>query len=584
MDIRECKERILSNDYADGVIDFPIGRLLREGDDVCYIPVDESFSVAYLNRNMAPDLEQSTFQYQYVPKLYGLMQTEGEAGVGQQIFDPSALVSSGIRQIQGPPLNLRGQGVVLAFIDTGIEYTNAAFRDENGESRILAIWDQTDQSGNPPRGLYFGSEYTREKINEALRSDRPMEQVPVSDVLRHGTVMAGIAAGSSVGGGSIYQGAAPEADIVVVKLKEAKQYLRDYYFIPRETPAYEETDIMLGIAYVNRFAEEFRRPVVICLGVGTNMGDHAGNSILGRYMNKVALQRSRALLVCGGNEGIAGHHFTGQLGVQGGTGNSRDAEIRVGEGERGFLLEFWGNATDTYNIGIRSPGGETVSGIRLGVEQQNTYGFVFEDTEIAIQSTLVESGSGVQFIRFRFVAPTPGIWTIQIRTEGDIYNGRFHMWLPITQFLSSETVFLEAGPDTTLTEPSNGEEIMSINTYNHVNNSFFLESGRGYTREDKIKPEIAAPGVNVPTLYGNRTGSSLAVAMAAGAVAQFMQWAVVEGNSPLADTREVRYYFIKGARRMNALDYPNREWGYGALDVYGVFLELSGNRGESPIL
>jgi len=578
MDVLRCKERILSDDYADGVIDFPIERLIREGDDVCYIPLDERFSVAYLNRNMAPDLEESAFQYQYVPKLYGLMQTEGEDGAGQRIFDPSALVSSGIKQLQGPPLNLRGQGVILAFIDTGIEYTNPAFQNEYGESRILAIWDQTDQSGNPPEGFYFGSEYTKEDINEALRSDRPREVVAVSDVLRHGTIMAGIAAGSSVDGGSTYQGAAPEAEIVVVKLKEAKPYLREYYFIPGGTPAYEETDIMLGIAYANRFAEEFRRPVVICLGVGTNMGDHAGNSVLGRYMDRVALQRSRALLVCGGNEGIAGHHFAGQLGAQAVNGNSRDVEIRVGEGERGFLLEFWGNATDTYNIGLRSPGGETIPGIRLGVDQKNTYRFVFEDTEVAIQSTLVESGSGSQFILFRFTAPTPGIWTIQVRAEGEIYNGRFHMWLPIHQFLSSETIFLEASPDTTLTEPANGEEIMSITTYNHVNNSFFLESGRGYTREDKIKPELAAPGVNVPTLYGNRTGSSLAVAMAAGGVAQFMQWAVVEGNSPLADTREVRNYFIKGARRMNALDYPNREWGYGVLDVYGVFLELSGNR------
>lgn len=576
MDIR-CRDRILSNDYADGVIDFPIERLIREGDDVCYISVDERFSVAYLNRSIAPDLEQSAFQYQYVPKVYGLMQVKGdEAGTGQ-IFDPSALVNSGIRQVQGPPLNLRGTGVIVAFIDTGIEYTNAAFLDTNGESRILAIWDQTEQSGNPPEGFYFGSEYTREDINAALRSDSPREVVPVTDVLRHGTIMAGIAAGSSVDGGSTYQGAAPEADIVVVKLKEAKQYLRDYYFLPQGVPAYEETDIMLGIAYANRFAAEFRRPVVICLGLGTNMGDHAGNSILGRYMDKVALQRSRALLVCGGNEGIAAHHFTGRLAAQE-EANSRSVEIRVGEGERGFVLEFWGNATDTYNISLRSPGGETIPGIRLGVEQKNTYRFVFEDTVISIQSTLVESGSGAQFILFRFTAPTLGIWTIEVRAEGEIYNGRFHMWLPITQFLNSETFFTEPNPDTTLTEPSNGEEVMSITGYNHVNNSLLLESGRGYTREEKIKPELAAPGVNIPTLFGNRTGSSLAVAFAAGGVAQFMQWAVVEGNSPLADTREVRNYFIKGAGRKNALDYPNREWGYGTLNVYGVFLELSGNR------
>ena len=110
-------------------------------------------------------------------------------------------------------------------------------------------------------------------------------------------------AGSVVNGGSTYIGAAPEANIVVVKLKECKPYLREYYFVPEDVPAYEESDIMLGISYVNRFAREFRRPVIICLGIGTNMGDHAGNSILGRYLDRVAQLRSRVMVVCGGNEG-----------------------------------------------------------------------------------------------------------------------------------------------------------------------------------------------------------------------------------------------------------------------------------------
>ena len=182
----------------------------------------------------------------------------------------------------------------------GIDYTNEAFIDANGESRILAIWDQTVQDGMAPEGFYFGSEYTREDINRALASTEPQTIVPTTDPLRHGTVMAGIAAGSAVGGGSRYLGAAPEADIVVVKLKEAKQYLREYYFVPEEVPAYQENDIMLGIAYANRFAIDFQRPVVICLGIGTNMGDHAGNSFLGRYMNDIALQRNRAIVVLRG--------------------------------------------------------------------------------------------------------------------------------------------------------------------------------------------------------------------------------------------------------------------------------------------
>ena len=575
--IMDCKERILSNEYADGVIDFPIGQIIREGDDVCYIPLDERYSVAYLNRRLASDLGTNGFQYGYIPKLYGLMQTEGEELADGTIFDPSALVAAGIKQLQGAPLNLRGNGVIVAIIDTGIEYTNRAFLDENGESRILAVWDQTNQTGTPPLGFPFGSEYFRQDINRALLSDNPLQLVPVRDPLRHGTIMAGIAAGSQVNGGSAYLGAAPEADIVVVKLKEAKEYLREYYFVPQGVPAFEESDIMLGIAYANSFAIEFRRPVVICLGLGTNMGDHAGNSILGRYLSKVALQRNRAVVVCGGNEGIANHHFTWDFHQATNEERVRDVEVRVGEGERGFLLEFWGNSPDTYNISVRSPGGETIPPIRLGVEQNDTYEFIFEDTVVSVESTLVEGGAGVQFILFRFTSPTPGIWTFQVQRLSEVYNGRFHMWLPITEFMSGNTFFLEASPDTTLTEPSNAGDVITVSNYNHINNSFYLESGRGYSRTNVIKPDLVAPGVNVPTLYGNRTGSSLSAAMTAGGIAQFLQWAVVEGNSPLADTGQIRNYLIKGAGRQVGIGYPNREWGFGTLNVYGVFESLSGN-------
>lgn len=570
----DCKERILSNNYADGVIDFPIEDLLQEGDDICYIKVSERYYTAYANRLLTPDLAENTFQYQYIPKLYGLMQIQEGAGGNGGIFDPSALIKSGIRQLQGRPLGLQGQGVIIAIIDTGIDYRNEAFLDENGESRILAIWDQTIQDGTPPQGFFYGTEYGREEINRALASEEPLSIVPAMDSLRHGSIMAGLAAGSIVGGGSTYIGSAPQAELVIVKLKECKPYLREYFFIPQEVPAYEESDIMLGVAYANQFAKEFERPVVICLGVGTNMGDHAGNSFLGRYLNSIASLRSRAVIVCGGNEGIANHHYTWRFPIDSETVNFRDVELRVGEGETGFLVEFWGSVPDIFNISIQSPGGEVIPPIRLGIEQRDTYDFIFEETVITIQSVLVEPGAGEEFIQLRFQAPTAGIWTLRISTVGEIHNGTFHLWLPITQFLSSETYFLEADPDTTLTEPSMASGIICVSTYNHEDNSFFLESGRGFSRTGQIRPDFAAPGVNVPTLYGNRTGSSLAAAITAGGVAQFLQWAVVERNSPLAETGEVKNFFIKGAGRQTGRSYPNREWGYGTLNVLGTFERL----------
>ena len=570
----DCKERILSNNYADGVVDFPIEGIVQQGDDVCYIKVSDRYYTAYANRLLVPDFAENSFQYQYIPKLYGLMQiSEGIDGIGG-VFDPSALISSGIRQLQGNPLNLQGQGVIIAIIDTGIDYRNAAFLD------ILAIWDQTLQDGIAPQGFYYGSEYGREEINRALASENPLSIVPVTDSLRHGSIMAGLAAGSIVAGGSTYIGAAPQAELVIVKLKECKPYLRDYFFVPQGVAAYEESDIMLGVAYANQFAREFERPVVICLGVGTNMGDHAGNSFLGKYLSDIASLRSRAVIVCGGNEGIANHHYSWRFPIGSEAVSYRDVELRVGEGERGFVVEFWGSVPDIFTISIRSPGGEIIPPIRLGIEQQDTYDFIFEDTIITIQSVLVEPGAGEEFIQMRFQAPTAGLWTLRVSTIGEIHNGTFHLWLPITQFLRSETYFLEADPDTTLTEPGMAFGVICVSTYNQEDNSFFLESGRGFSRTGQIRPDFAAPGVNVPTLYGKRTGSSLAAAITAGGVAQFLQWAVVERNSPLAETGEVKNYLIKGAERQTGRNYPNREWGYGTLNVLGALERL---RTKGPI-
>ncbi|MCH5343143.1 MAG: S8 family peptidase [Acetatifactor sp.] len=569
----DCKEMILSNDYYDAITDYSVRRMSVEDYDLCYTDIENLYSVLYINRADVPNPLEDFYDYQYIPKLYGLMQRTSVTGT----FDPTSLIASGITQVQREPLALTGRGCVICLIDTGINYLNEAFLDENGDSRILAIWDQTIQDGEPPEGFLYGTEYTREDINRALRAEDPFTIVPTQDENGHGSVMAGVAAGSRINGGLAYLGAAPDADLVVVKLKECKQYLRDFYLVPQGVPAYQENDIMFALAYANSFAQVFRRPVIICLGLGTNMGDHTGSSFLSRYLSTIAVRRSRAVVVGGGNEGNAAHHFQGMLRRRGGAGeSSADVEIRVGEGSRGFYLEMWGNVPDVFNISVRSPGGESIPPMPLGLNQSITYSFIYERTRVTVDSTLVEPASGEQLIRFRIVMPTPGIWTFRVTSVGEVHNGNFNLWLPITAFLDTQVYFLTSSPYITLTEPSMAQNIISVSTYNADNNSFYTESGRGFARDGAVRPDFAAPGVNVSTIYGKDTGSSLAAAIAAGATAQFMQWAVVERNNENAESREVKNYFIRGASREADLTYPNREWGYGRLNMVGTFDALIG--------
>lgn len=557
-----CKERILSNEYADVILDFTLPNevLTMVNLDYCFRGLDDEFGVAYVERQKIPELSIGVYNYASIPKLYGLMQT----------FQAENLVEMGNIRIQNPPLSLQGKGVIIGFIDTGIRYQLDVFKDEEGNSRILSIWDQTIQDGEPPEGFLYGTEYTREEINSALLSDAPLAIVPSTDENGHGTAMASAAAGSILNQGLTFRGAAPQADIAVVKLKGAKDYLRDFYLIDDAADAYQENDIMEAVKYLEQMAIVFRRPVVIVLGVGTNMGSHTGSSPLGAYMNKIASKRSRAIVVCGGNEGDKEHHYSGTVPEQ--------VEIRVEENTKGFCMELWGCRVDTYSAYIRSPGGEMtpVIDFRNGVDSEIS--FLFDRTKIYAGIVLVEQRSGDELIFFRFENPTPGVWSVivspseQERLRG---TGCFNIWLPITEFIDGAVNFLEPSPDVTLTEPSNVENVITISAYNGLSGSWFPESGRGFARNDMIKPDLTAPGVQVSTALGSRTGSSLAAALSAGCIAQFMEWAIVEGNAPLVESRGIKSYFIRGAVRENNIVYPDRRWGYGKINVNGTFETLA---------
>lgn len=560
-----CRDRILSNEYADLVVNFVLPQEYGFGEnlDSCRHIINDDLQVYYINRSLVPELRYARSSYSFVPKCYGLAQMpRADANL-----NTLSLSDAGILSVQRPPLELTGKNVVAAFVDTGIRYQDTIFRDAAGNSRILAIWDQTIQTGNLPQGFDYGSEYTQEDINEALRSDNPSMVVPSTDANGHGSKMAAMTAGSSIENGS-FIGAAPDAQIVVVKLKEVKPYIREYYKIPDGVPCYGETDILLAIEYLQKFVRILQRPMVVCLGLGTSTGDHAGAGTLETYIDMLCRKKSQAYVIAGGNEGNAAHHFHGEITTR---ETYKDVQLRVGENERGFIMDLWGEAPYSYSVTVRTPGGEGIQWINPRSAQPQEFTFVFEKTRIIIEYFWVEQTSGAELIRFRFSDPTPGVWNIRVSAAGDATAGIFDIWLPITQFLSSSTYFLEANPQTTITEPAYARGAITVANYQSVNDSIAPSSGRGYARDGFIVPDIAAPGVNVPTPFGSISGTSIAAAITAGGCAQLLEWAVVNRNDILVNSTDIKNYLIRGAERKDYLEYPNREWGYGSLDVAGVF-------------
>lgn len=566
-----CREAIISNDYMDYIwkVDVtPAAYAAALPSGVCVQYVNRNFSVFYVNREEVIRNPQGIPIGDYaVPFCHTQMNTE-------------SLEYTRILPIQNQPaLQLRGNGVILGFLDSGISLENPVFRTADGRTRVIGLWDQTDQSGTPPEGFLYGSEYPAAKIDEWLESGRT--DLPGADENGHGTKVAAIAAGSEVESEN-FIGAAPEASIAFVKLKQAKPFIRQLQQIPLDSVAYQESDIMLAIRYLDMLAVRENRPLVICLALGSNTGGHTGTTALGMYLDDFTRRAGRAVVVAGGNEGNKAHHFFGVVPENPGY---LDVELHVGEQEEGFQLNLWGNAPGMFSAEITSPSGEQIPRIFPRILERQRYDFVFENTVVDIQYELTEVISGDERLLMTFQRPTPGVWRLRIYSSGNLENS-FHIWLPVTGFISDDTYFLRPDPDTTITEPGNTYRVLTIAGYEGRTDSLWLDSGRGYTRNSHLKPDIAAPAAEVSAIdrFGRSstlTGTSASAALGAGACALLMEWGIVHGNVPTMDSVTIQRFLIRGARRPSAFTYPNRNWGYGLLDVYGTFQAMRGIRSGS---
>ena len=479
---------------------------------------------------------------------------------------------AGILQIQNyPTLNLQGSGVMIGFIDTGIDYQNPIFRNLDGSTRIAGIWDQTVQSGQPPEGFSYGSSYSSENINEALRSENPLSIVPSVDTNSHGTFLASLAAGGA-NEQNQFIGAAPDATIAIVKLKEAKAYLKEFYQINTEAPCYQENDIMLGIEYLERLANEENLPLVVCIALGTNMGGHSGLSPLTGLLEIYSNISNRIIVIAAGNEANQRHHYQGILENE---NDLKDVEIRVGENVTGFTMELWTENPNLMEVSLLSPSGGTTGRIPIRRNTTFDYRYVFEGTTVSITYKLFLERSNSELIIFQVRNPTEGIWKIRVEPV-QVTEGIFHIWLPMREFLGGEMYFLEPNPDTTFTEPGSAITAMTVGFYNGNDKSIAISSGRGYTRSNIIKPNFVAPGVNVTgaiarNQFTERTGSSIAAGITAGACALMLEWILYQLGEESVDSIQIRNLLLLGTERVEGETYPNRVWGYGMLNLYQAF-------------
>jgi subtilisin family serine protease len=537
-------EAALSDEYLDFV-----GRKsgfmfdMEDNENITVCPIDDSYYVLYIKRDYY-NLNKTRLTNTYgirSPFVMGTMQYE------------SILEKSGILTVQTQPyLNLRGNGILVAVIDTGIDYKNKDFIYEDGTTKIKFIWDQSKQGTG---GLCFGTEYTEDDINRALAGEMDLE---TGDDTGHGTTLASLAAGKN--------GAAPDADLIVVKVKGAKKYLRETLFLSDDIPAFEASDLMLGVSYAYKKADELDRPLVICIGMGTNEGGHSGQSVLEEYFEAVAKRYGVCLCVPTGNEGIAKHHTSFDFTVN---TERKDVELNVAENEAGVNIWIWNFIVNSVAVELISPLGETVTRLKPITNYEGSFTLPRGGGVVEVKYFVPEDIANDQFTHIRIIRPATGIWTIRLYNN-NATAGIVHLWLPISTFVKEDTFFLNPDPMVTLTTPSTAASIMVTGGYNTADNSIYPPTGRGPTRYFYPRPHFCAPAVNID----GKSGTSLACAITAGAAALMMEWLILRNGIYTTNTITVSAYFMKGAERTTGDTYPNNVWGYGRLNLYASFESL----------
>ena len=553
--------KILDDDYYDLIVN-NVTVSSYGNDDITLLNSLHSLRHVLKYNIEACGLEQSP--YEALPALFTLTSS-------------ISMEKSGIEAVQNnPEFGLFGQGIIVGIIDTGIDYQHSAFINNDKTTRILSIWDQTIQEGLPPSGFTFGTEYNKSLINNALVSRDPASIVPSMDTNGHGTAIASIIAGNPDSDHS-FSGIVPQSELVVVKLKEAKHNLKNIFFAPTDSLCFQESDIMLGIRYLITVSQKLNRPLVICIALGSSHGGHDGYGPLSTYLDSISRFPGIGISVSAGNEGSNNrHYFNNTLSEP----FYNNFALNIGISDRRFSMEIWPYAPQRFSIEITTPTGETTQIVYPSLKECQGFILGSSHSYIWVNNIAFESTTGDPVILIRFDNPLPGIWNLLVRNnEKEPFS--FHSWLPSGNLISDETFFLKGDPNTTITTPGNTMSALTVTAYNQYNDTILVESGRGYTRSGPIKPDIAAPGYQLPCAipkeqYGTLTGTGAAAAHTAGVIAMILEWAYSKGNFTAVTGIQINRMIIREAQRNDLYIYPNNIWGYGQINIYNIFNRLSG--------
>lgn len=523
------------------------------GDGIRKVPLLGGFAVVSLPQNKIREFAgHPQVEFVELPKRLYFQVRQG-------------LDASCFRSVQGAgeANGLSGKGVLVGIVDSGVDWRHPDFRNEDGTSRILSLWDQSAQpepGQNPPKGYLRGVEYTGEEINRAL--SLPDQEgnflVRERDLSGHGTSVLGIAAGNGRASGGVNRGAAYASDIIAVKMG-----------IPGENFFPRTVELMEGVDYLIRQAQILGKPMALNVSFGNNYGSHRGDSLPEIYLTNVSNTGRTVICVGTGNNGNDRIHTSGTLD----TGQSTEIQFSVSSREKTLNVQLWKSYADEMEISLVTPSGQRIGPL---AEQIGTQRYRTENTELLIYYGKPGPFQVTQEVYFDFIPQEEyilsGVWRLELIGRR-IKDGGYQLWLPGGQVLNPGTGFYYPKAEETLTIPSTAEKVISVGAYDSRLNAPADFSGRGGERITYFKPDLVAPGVGITAPvpggeYAAVTGTSFATPFVTGAAALLMEWGIVRGNDPFLWGEKVKAYLRRGAQPLPGIvKYPDPAVGYGALCV-----------------
>ena len=313
-------------------------------EDVTLVSLFGGYGILYLPENRIDEISALP-QIEYIEKPKRL--SFSLAG---------AKAAACIPPVTRPPKNLTGENVLIGIIDSGIDIYHPDFRNDDGTTRIVNLWDQT-----------LGQVFSEEEINAALLADDGT--FPSRDLSGHGTHVAGIAAGNGRASGGLYTGVATKSRLIVVKLGN---------LLPDAFP--RTTELMTALDYCVRRSLELQMPLALNLSFGNNYGSHTGFSLLETYLDTIATIGRTTIAVGTGNEGNLGRHASDTLSQV-----SISRELSVGPGETSLNIQLWKDFSDEFQIRLTAPSGESVF---LNENYIGTYQTHLDNTDLVLRRTV----------------------------------------------------------------------------------------------------------------------------------------------------------------------------------------------------